>query len=182
MTEPTELKTERLLLRPYSLKDVDDVFEYRSDAEWARYLPHVPDPYTHRAAEESVARYVLESWETHPTWAIVLDRKVIGQIVLTINVQNKIGELGYTLSRAHWGKGLTVEAARTVIDWGFEERQLEKLFAQTDARNGRSIRVMEKLDMTREGILRSHVVGRGERIDEVSYGILREEWQKNRGR
>ena len=116
MSQPPELKTERLLLRPFRLEDVDDVFEYARDPEWARYLSRVPQPYTRRAAEVTVSRSVLESWETHPTWAIVLNQKVIGGIVLMINLQNEIGELGYELSRDHWGKGPMSEAARAVID------------------------------------------------------------------
>ena len=180
--EKVELITERLLLRPFKLEDVNDVFEYASDAKWARYLPRVPQPFTRRAAEERVARNVLESWENHPTWAIVLNQKVIGDIVLMLDVQHEIGELGYGLSREHWGKGLMIEAAGAVIDWGFQERRLAKIFAQTDARNKRSFRVMEELDMTREGVLRSHSKGRGERVDEVYYGLLREEWEKNRRR
>ena len=175
--ESAKLKTERLLLRPFKLRDVNDVFEYASDSEWARYLPRVPQPFTREAAQERVARHVLESWKTHPTWAIVLHEKVIGGIVLMIDLQHEIGELGYELSREHWGKGLMTEAARAVIDWGFQERRLAKIFAQADARNKRSLRVMEKLNMRREGVLRSHSRERGERIDEVFYGILREEWE-----
>ena len=178
MSERVELKTERLLLRPFRPEDVDDVFEYASDPEWARYLERVPQPFTRRAAEERVARGVLESWDTHPTWAIVLNHKVVGAIVLMIDVQHEIGELGYELSREHWGKGLTVEAARAVIDWGFEERSLAKVFGQADAHNKRSHRVMEKLDMTREGFLRSHGKGRVGRVDDVHYGFLREEWER----
>ena len=176
IVEPVELNTKRLLLRRFKIEDVDDVFDYASDRHWARYLDRVPQPFTRKAAEEKVARNVLESWETHPTWAIVLVPKVVGGIVLMIDVHNEIGELGYELSREHWGKGLMIEAAGAVIDWGFEERRLEKIFAQADARNSRSLRVMEKLGMTREGVLRSHGIGRGERIDDVYYGLLRDEW------
>ena len=93
MSEPIELRTERLLLRPFRLADVDDVFEYASDAEWVLYLRRVPQPFARKAAEERVARHVLESWETHPAWAIVLDQKVVGGIVLMIDVHHRVGEL-----------------------------------------------------------------------------------------
>ena len=176
MAERVELKTERLLLRAFRLVDVEDEFEYASDAEWARYLPHVPQPYTRKAAEQRVAGNLLESRETNPTWAIVLNQRVIGGIWL-MDVQNEIGQLGYELSREHWGKGLMTEAARAVINWGFEERRLAKIYASADLRNTRSWRVMEKLGMTREGVLRSHLKGRGERTDSVYYGVLREEWE-----
>lgn len=150
------------------------MFEYRSDTEWARYLPHVPQPYTRRAAEEAVARNVLESWETDPTWAIVLNKKLIGGIWL-MGIQHEIGELGYELSRGHWGKGLMVEAARAVITWGFESRGLAKIHASTDSRNTRSERVLQKVGMGREGLFRSHFRAREGRSDSVHYGILREE-------
>ena len=68
------------------------------------------------------------------------------------------------------------EAARAVVQWGFEERGLAKVFARADARNTNSLRVMEKLGMIREGLLRSHLERRGERIDEVYYAVLRTEW------
>ena len=177
MTEPTELKTERLLLRPFRLEDVDDVFAYAKDPEWAWYFPRVPKPFTRQAAEERVARHVLESWETHPTWAVVLHEKVIGGIWL-MHFQNETATLGYELSRVHWGKGLIPEAAQAVIDWAFKEYELAKISASTDLQHLRSTRVMEKVGMTREGVFRSHKRGRGERIDEVYYGILREEWDK----
>ena len=181
MTERMELKTERLLLRLFKLEDVDDVFEYASDEEWGRYLD-LPQPFIRKAAEERVARNVLESWETHPTWAVVLDQRVVGLIVLMIDVQNEIAELGYELSREHWGKGLATEAAGAVIDWGFQERRLAKIFAQADARNERSLRVMERLHMVREAVLRSHSKERGERVDDVFYGILREKWEAESGK
>ena len=178
--EPVELNTKRLLLRPFSLEDVDDVFRYRSDTKWARYLPHVPQPYTRKAAEEAVARNVLESWETDPTWAVVLDQRLIGGVWL-MDIQNEIGELGYELSREHWGHGLMPEAALGAITWGFESRGLAKIHASTDSRNTRSERVMQKLGMSREGLLRSHFKAREGRSDSLHYGILREEWEERRG-
>ena len=177
MAEKVELKTERLLLRAFRLDDVDDVLAYASDPEWARYLP-VPQPYSRRDAEEFIARRVLASWETNPTFAIVMYGKVIGGIGLRIDAANQRGELGYSIARSFWGKGLIPEAARRVIDWGFRQLSLAKIFARADIRNERSWRVMEKLGMTHEGLLRSHVAHREERIDEVHYGLLREEWEK----
>ena len=179
MTERVELRTVRLLLRPFRLEDADGVFDYSADWEWARYLPHVPQPYTRKAAREKVARNVLESWETDPGWAIVLDQRLIGGIWL-MNVQNELGELGYELSREHWGKGLMLEAALAVINWGFETRELAKIHASTDSRNTRSERVLQKIGMGQEGVLRSHFKAREGRSDSVHYGILREEWEELR--
>ena len=151
--ERIELRTERLVLRPFRLGDADDVFEYASDPEWPRYLPGIPDPYTRRHAHEFVARGVLASWATNPTFAIVLDSRVIGGTGLTVQAENEVGALGYAIAKAHWGKGLTTEAAQAVVDWGFEQHRLAKVYAVADLRNQASWRVMEKLGMTREGVL-----------------------------
>ena len=62
LSDRGELRTEHLLLRPFELADVDDVFEYAADTEWAKYLDKVPQPFTRRDAEVRVARNVLESW------------------------------------------------------------------------------------------------------------------------
>ena len=179
--EKLELKTKRLLLRPFKLEDVDDVYAYAKDPEWERYLLlPIPQPYTRRNAEEFVARRVLPSWSTNPAFAIVLNSVVVGGINLRIDETHQSAELGYALARVHWGKGLIPETARAVIDWAFREYGLAKIYATADPRNRRSTRVMEKLGMTQEGVLRSHRKGRGERRDEVYYGILREEWEGQR--
>src|SRR5262245_56191796 len=56
MAVKTELRTERLLLRPFQARDVDDALAYRNDPEFGRFLPHVPQPFTLRDAEEFVRR------------------------------------------------------------------------------------------------------------------------------
>ena len=181
MTESVELKTERLLLRPLRLEDVDDVYAYARDPEWERYLGlPLPQPYTRRNAEAFVAGRVLASWGENPTFAIVLDSTVIGGIGLRIADAHQRAELGYALARVHWGKGLMPEAAGVVMDYSFVEHGLAKIYAMADLRNVRSYRVMEKLGMTREGVLRSHSMKRGELRDDVVYGMLREEWEEHR--
>ena len=176
MAEKVELNTERMLLRPFRLEDVDDIYSYAKDPEYGRYQRI--RPYTRRSAEEFIAKELLASWSTHPAFAIVLSSVVVGGISLHVEETDEIAELGYDLARVLWGKGLVAEAAKAVIDWGFMEYSLAKIYATADLRNQRSWRVMEKLDMTREGVLQSHRDHRGERVDEVQYGILREEWKR----
>jgi len=132
--EPTDLRTERLLLRPFRLDDVNDVVAYANDQQWSRYLVRIPYPYSRRDGEQFV--------------------------------------------------GLTTEVARAVVDHGFERLGLETITARADARNTASRRLMEKLGMTREGVLRSRFVERGEggeRVDQVCYSLLREEWERRAG-
>lgn len=175
------LRTARLLLRPFELDDVDEAATYRNDQEFARYLPHIPQPFTRRDAEEFVARNMNEPWQQYPTFAIVLDGKLIGTVNLEIDADHQIAMLGYAIGREHWGRGLATEAARAAIAWAFEIFGVAKIWASTDARNVASRRVMEKLGMQPEALLRSHEIGRDGRADKVMYGLLRDEWTASKG-
>ena len=172
MTEPTEIRTDRLLLRPFSLSDVDDVLEYGSDPEWAAFYDH---PYDRGEAEDMVARAVVTSWDEHPWFALELDGKVVGAALLSLE-RRDIANLGYDVARPHWGKGLATEAARAVVDWAFREMPLIKVAAFSNPGNRQSWRVMEKIGMAREGLLR-----RGQRGDLVAYGVLRQDWTSTDG-
>ena len=178
--QKVELKTERLLLRPFGMEDVDDVYEYARDEEYGRFLSS-PQPYTRKDAEIKVAKAVLTEWNTEAMLALVMDGKVLGAINLLNDPSARVAELGYSLARSKWGNGLAVEAAEAVMDWGFAKWSLAKVYATTDILHTRSQRVLEKLGMAREGVLRSHVKVRGERVDEVYYGILRREWKSDGG-
>jgi ribosomal-protein-alanine N-acetyltransferase len=181
MSEPVELKTERLLLRPFRLADAADVFAYAKDPEWFRYLGRrMPRPYLRRDSDEYVAKRILAPWESNPTFAMVLDSTVIGGVGLKIRESNDHAELGYGLARIHWGEGLVTEAARAVVDWGFKDLGLAKIFAMADLPNKGSWRVMEKLGMTREGVLRRESIVNDKPVDNLYYGLLREEWEAGR--
>ena len=174
---PEIIKTERLTLRPYRLQDVDDVFSYASDPQWARFLP-VPQPYKKKDAEKFIAGQILLDQETHQCWAIEQDDAVVGGINIRFDFEHQVGELGYSVAQTHWGKGLAAEAARAVIDAAFSKYpNLNRVRAMADSRNVGSLRVMEKLGMVREGVLRQNRITRGEFIDEVWCGILRSEWE-----
>ena len=177
MFEKTELQTERLLLRPWRSNDVEDAFAYAADEEWARYLWNTPRPYEKRHAEEFVSRAVADDWSVQAQFAIVFQAKVIGgiRLFLTDPPMNTVAGLGYNVGRAYWSRGFVTEAATAVVDYGFSAG-LHKVTATADARNLASIRVMEKLHMRREGVLRGQRFSRGEYVDEVHYGVLRSEW------
>ena len=185
MPEPTEIKTERLLLRPFRLTDVDDVYAYAKEPEFSRFLP-LPSPYEYKHAETYVAASFLTAWDVQPRFAISFDGRVIGCINIRFDPASQTSEIGYGIARAQWGKGLTAEAAAAVINWSFLNFDIAKVSARADILNRQSWRVMEKLGMKREGILRSEEPPNpgnpDERVDMVHYGILREEWELQAGR
>ena len=174
MDRPPELRTDHLLLRPFRSDDVDDVFAYASDPEWGRHLP-VPRPYARRDAEEFVAGAIMPDRRQRLQWAIVHEGRVSGGIDLRFRDHDS-AEIGYSLARPLWGRGFTTEAAAAVVGYGFEALELVRIWAAADVRNVASWRVMEKLGMRRAGLLRSRRVVHGERVDDVLYALLREEW------
>lgn len=179
-TLPDIIETTRLRLRPFRLQDADAVLAYATDPEWARFLP-VPVPYTAADAERFLAGQVLLDRQRHPSWAIEYAGAVRGGINIRFDFDNRVGELGYSMAHGYWGKGLTTEAARAVLDLAFSTyAMLNRVRAMADPRNIGSLRVMEKLGMIREGLLRQNRVVRGQLVDEVWCGILRKEWEANR--
>lgn len=173
--KPVVLRTARLLLRPFELTDVDDVCAYASDPEVARFRP-LPDPYTRSDAAEFVDRQLRTDWSRDAEFAIVYGPRVIGGLSLHVNAEHETGELGYLLGKRWWGQGLATEAARAVVDWGFRRFGLHKVYARAHVDNTRSWRVMERLGMTREGVLRGHWKMRDEHVDLVYYAVFRDEW------
>lgn len=176
MVEPVELRTNRLLLRPFRPDDVDDALAYRDDAEFSRYLPHIPQPFTRGDAEAYVAGNIADPWDVCPTFAVIFEGAVIGTVNVDVDRTHGIAMLGFALGRAHWGKGIGSEAVRAAVAWAFDAFALARIWATTDVRNTRSQRLMEKLGMRLEGRLRSHEQARDGRTDKLCYGLLRAEW------
>lgn len=175
---PTELRTARLLLRQPRHDDVDAYLAIESDPEYAFFGSR--QSIDREGMERGLARIIATPWEQRPEFAIVLEGQVIGRAILDVDRANVTGVLGYGVARSCWGRGIASEAARAVMDYGFEAFNLAKVWARADPRNGASVRVLEKLGMRREGLLREHLLIRGERVDRVYYGILREEWEAGR--
>ncbi|MCJ7626587.1 MAG: GNAT family N-acetyltransferase [Anaerolineaceae bacterium] len=174
------IETKRLRLRPHGFHDIDDILAYATDPEWSRYLP-VPHPYTRSDAEEFIASQILLDKEKHQAWAIERNGTVIGGINIRFQFKDRLGELGYSIARPHWGKGFATQAGKAVIDTSFSVHpELNRIQAYADARNTGSLRVMEKLGMTREGIFRQKRWVRDEFIDEAWCAVLRAEWEAKR--
>ena len=199
MTEKAvELKTERLLLRPFLMDDVDDVLEYVNDREWAEYQVNIQPANTRKDIETLVEMFAgPEYWENgHPglppsgngagllmIFAVVFDGSVIGEIALNQRGEDRPNdriEIAYSLSRRYWNKGLMTEGARAVLDRAFCTYDFHRMYAWCDPGNTGSRRVLEKLGMKREGLLRHHIKWEGEFRDQLFFGLLRSEWEEAR--
>jgi ribosomal-protein-alanine N-acetyltransferase len=90
---------------------------------------------------------------------------------------SRVAELGYSLSREYWGKGIMTRLIKTVMSVSFKELKLHKIFARCNPENKGSEKVMKNVGMKYEAYMREHEEIKGEFWDLIQYGILRREFK-----
>ncbi len=178
MNERPTIQTDRLLLRPFALEDASMVQTLAGEKDIASTTLNLPHPYEDGMAEEWIGTHQdrYEKGES-VVLAIVLNDNgtLIGAIGLEINKDNDRAELGYWIGKPYWNKGYCTEAARALIQHGFDVLGLERIHASHFRRNPASGRVMQNIGMIHEGRLRKHIKKWGKQEDLEIYGILKEE-------
>ena len=172
-------ETDRLILRKFVADDAEQIFNnYSSKDTVTKYLSWK----THKSVEDAKSflnGFVLPAYENEDTyrWAIVLKEtnEVVGSIdVVRMDKPKKKVELGWVLDDTHWGKGIMPEAGKIVLDYLVEEG-FERIQAFHNIENGKSGRVMEKIGMQFEGVLRKFTTNNdGELIDVKMYAYVTE--------
>ena len=177
------IETERLILRPFRMKDATAMYEnWACDPEVSKYLTWPP----HSSVE--VTRMLLGEWigqyqkPDNYNWAIVLkdgDGRPIGNIsVVRLHEEVEACEIGYCIGKAWWGCGIMTEALKAVIAFFIGQVGANRVEARHDTNNPASGRVMRKAGMTCEGTFR-RVARNNQGIVDISvYSILAEEWNQ----
>jgi RimJ/RimL family protein N-acetyltransferase len=172
------------LLRPYTIDDLDDVYDLQSRPEVTRYL--LFDVRDRDQARTSLRERIEAGRADHQggrlllALAVVLPAagRVIGDVVLfRERPEHPAGEIGYILHPDHGGRGYATEAARAMLRIGFEEYGLHRIIGRLDARNEPSARVLERLGMRREAHFVENEFIKGEWTDELVYAMLEDEWR-----
>lgn len=154
-----EIETPRLLLRHWCQEDQEPFAQMNSDPEVMRYFPQALD----RVQSDLFADLIqigLEEKE-HGLWAVELRNDgslppthFIGFVGLSEPTWDApftpCIEIGWRLSRSFWGRGFATEAAKHVLDFGFQVLKLNEVLSFTSLLNARSMAVMERLGMTRD--------------------------------
>jgi [ribosomal protein S5]-alanine N-acetyltransferase len=92
------------------------------------------------------------------------------------NAYARIADLGYELDQNYWGRGYATEAARALLEFGFHELRLHRIWANCIEENVASAHVLEKIGMTREGCLRESEWMKNRWWNTPLYAILDHEW------
>lgn len=146
-TEPIELETPRLLLRPWREDDAEALYQYAKDPAVGPAAGWPP----HTSVENS--REIIRGVLSEPiTWAVTLKETGLaaGSLGLMLGQHSHLklpedeAEIGYWIGRPHWGKGLIPEAVRRVQRYAFEELGLARLWCGYYDGNEKSKRVQEK--------------------------------------
>lgn len=173
------LKTERLILQPFQKEDAKRVRDLANNKDLASILG-LPHPYELKHAEEWIALHpeLLKTGVKYPLKIVLKEiNEIIGTITLRIDKNNRKGELGYWIGRDYWGNGYATEAVNKMIDFGFHELNLNKIWASALTRNLASKRVLEKAGLQKEGTLKQDRLLHNVYEDFDVYGILREEYK-----
>ena len=172
------MHTVRLCLRPFSEADAPDVERLAGDRLIADTTQNIPHPYPPGAGVEWIAKHE-GIWAAGEGAAFAMvDRTtgaLVGGIGLMIERAHASAELGYWVGVPYWNAGYATEAARVVLAHGFDGG-LHRIHARHLTRNPASGRVMTKIGMTFEGILREAALKWGRFEDVAVYGMLQREF------
>ncbi|MEZ0297286.1 MAG: GNAT family N-acetyltransferase [Candidatus Methylacidiphilales bacterium] len=175
------LYTSRLILRPFTLEDCEDVQRLAGHEEVARMTANIPHPYPPDAAkawieihEPAYAKGLLASFAVTKKD----DQKLMGCVAIGLNQVDMRGELAYWMGVPYWNQGFTTEA-RECVRFCFEQFNLAKVSGAFFSINAASGRVMQKLGMVQEGYRRRHMMKNGVLTDLVEYAVLREDFRSS---
>jgi RimJ/RimL family protein N-acetyltransferase len=175
------LTTDRLLLRDFEETDWPALHTFESLPEVARY--HSFEPRTEAESRAYVAGAAASATDDpRRTYdlavVLVAEQRLIGRVGLGLGDPTAAdGVLSYTLHPAYGGQGYATEAARAVIDLGFRELRLHRIWAECDPANAPSWRLLERLGLRREGHLRENLWFKGAWADSLIYAVLDREWR-----
>jgi len=189
MTEKTHIVavTERMLLRRFTMDDVDHLYMLDGDPEVMRFLSDNRTP--REFIRDTFLPGVIRTYERFPGfghWAAIdkRTREFVGWFGLRLANDDAQGEpeLGYRLRRRYWGQGLATEGSRCAIEMAFSMPEVQRVWAQTMAVNVGSRRVMEKCGMRYVRTFHEYFDHPlpGTEFGEVEYEIQRGAWQAGR--
>lgn len=169
------LDTPRLILRKMRLTDADDMFAYARDPEVSQYLVWTP----HRSIEETrgYLQYVISEYDQGLMQDWGIEHRQTGAFIGTAGYffwdeSHRRAELHYCLAKAYWRQGLMPEALRAIIAFGFERMGLHRVEAKTFPANSGSERVLQKIGMRYEGIMREGLYAKGAFHDLKCFALL----------
>ena len=176
------LETERLILKPYEVAYADEIFEVVKQKEIADTMIMIPHPYPREVVDQWIS-YLHKSWEQGSAYEFAVflkeDNRYIGNAgLVAVSKTHKNAEVGYFIDKNEWGKGYATEACKKIIEYGFLEHELNRIYSRCMVRNIASRKVMEKAGMVWEGRHKQEFLKNGNYEDMDYLAILKEEYEQ----
>lgn len=173
------LATPRLILRRMEMDDAKDIFEYGRDREVAKHV--LWDAYQSVSEARAYIRSMQRKYRLGEPASWCIEHRETGRVIGTIGYMwyqrdHNSAEVGYSLARDMWNKGIMTEALSRVLRYSFDEMQMHRIEAQHETDNPASGAVMRKCGMLHEGCLRGRLLNKGRYVDVDLYAILREDY------
>jgi len=175
-----ELATTRLWIRELVMEDWPAVHRYASDSQVTLHTIWGPN------TEQDTIQYVqsmLNEQQQEPRTVYEMavirreDNQLIGGCGLHLSDQQQ-AEIGYCNDPGSWGKGYASEAAAAMLEYGFNQLNLHRIYARCRPDNIGSAKVMQKIGMSYEGHLREHMYYKQQWWDSYQYSILQTEFRE----
>ncbi|WP_167553133.1 GNAT family N-acetyltransferase [Evansella clarkii] len=177
------LETERLILRKITMDDAEAMFSYASIDEVSQYVTWE----THQTLDDSKSfiSHVLKQYNEGMVAPWGIELKENGKFIGTIDFvwwkpRQKTAEIGYVVSPEYWGRGITTEALREVIKFGFLQMKLVRIQGRCILDNTGSLRVMSKSGMQYEGTARKSMLIKGRHEDILTLSITDDDFATRR--
>lgn len=176
---PVALTTRRLRLREFDVADALALHRVYGDAEATRHLSFEPRSYDD--VELLVKRIVSDSHvQPRLEYALAVEEspslEVIGMARLAVSTSG-CGQVGFALRPDRWRQGLGTEAVQALLDFGFGQLGLHRIWGARSPANVASARLMTAIGMAEEGRIANHVYVRGGWRDSVVHAILDSQWR-----
>ncbi|MFB6318623.1 GNAT family N-acetyltransferase [Saccharicrinis sp. FJH54] len=176
-----KLESQRLLLRPVTPDDKEDLFEYRRDKETNKYQGWIPE--TIGDVENFIGRLstqinVPQSWFQ---FAIIekTSSKIVGDLgIHFMDVENKQAEIGCTLHKNFHNRGYATESVNLVIDYLFNDLNKHRIITSIDPDNINSVRLVERIGFRKEAHFVKSLWLNGVWLDDMIYAMIESDWEK----
>jgi RimJ/RimL family protein N-acetyltransferase len=177
------LETSRLRLREIVAEDCEAIFAIRSDYEVTKY--NIGEAYTDIKEAIALIEQMTFSYDEQEQirWGITLksdksDASVLGMCGFNYwHRVDKRASIGFDLNRNFWKRGIMREALYAMLDFGFEQMQLNRIEADASHENEASIKLLQTLNFEQEGIQREQYFENKQFYDLALFSLLRREWQ-----
>ncbi len=171
------LKTERLIIRPTIIQDLDQIHLLLSDPETMHFF--VEGTYSKEKVRDMITRNQKE--QHHYTVLLKSSNRIIGKLSYNPWFMKNTKEIGWIFFKTATNKGYCTEAAKAILKYAFEQENIHRMIATCQPENIASKRVCEKLGMRQEGNFKQSIhVKNDVWWDELHYGILQDDYNKHK--